>query len=98
MAEPPTSEWTPNYDLTRARRDAPLDARWKRLPGVVRHTFTHFPLELTVFFAEVAGGARAPHGTRWTPRSSLAEEALPGVMRKVLAHALERQIAPATSP
>ncbi|MFL4987837.1 MAG: A/G-specific adenine glycosylase, partial [Microvirga sp.] len=34
MAEPPTSAWAPDYDLARAMLDAPLDARWTRLPGV----------------------------------------------------------------
>jgi A/G-specific adenine glycosylase len=89
MTEPPTSDWTPEYDLARAILDAPLDARWKRLPGVVRHAFTHFPLELTVFFAKIGRSTPPPEGMRWTPRASLAEEALPGSMKKVLAHALE---------
>ncbi|HEX8662692.1 MAG TPA: A/G-specific adenine glycosylase [Beijerinckiaceae bacterium] len=89
MSEPPTSDWAPDYDLAKAMLDAPLDARWKRLPGVVHHTFTHFPLELTVFLAKVAAGTAAPEGMRFAPRRGLAEEALPGVMRKVLAHALE---------
>ena len=40
----------------------PLEARWRRLPGVVRHVFTHFPLELTVFLARVARDAPAPEG------------------------------------
>ena len=88
MAEPPTSAWEPDYDPARAMLDAPLDARWKRLPGVVRHVFTHFPLELTVFYATVARDTPAPEAMRWTPRLRLAEEALPGSMRKVLAHAL----------
>ena len=88
MSEPPTSDWAPDYDLAKAMLDAPLDARWKRLPGVVRHTFTHFPLELTVFLARVAAGTAAPEGMRWAPRRGLGDEALPGVMRKVLAHAL----------
>lgn len=89
MAEPPTSAWDAHYDVAKAMLDAPLEARWKRLPGVVRHTFTHFPLELTVFFAKVGVEMLPPEGMRWSPRRSLAEEALPGVMRKVLAHALE---------
>ena len=88
MAEPPTSAWEPDYDLARAMLDAPLDARWKRLAGVVRHGFTHFPLELTVFFASVPRETPAPESMRWTPRLNLAEEALSGAMRKVLAHAL----------
>jgi A/G-specific adenine glycosylase len=89
MTEPPTSEWDAAYDPARAMLDAPLEARWRRLPGVVRHTFTHFPLELTVFFAKAARDMPAPDGMRWTRRQDLAGEALPGAMRKVLAHALD---------
>jgi A/G-specific adenine glycosylase len=53
----------------------------------VTHVFTHFPLELTVYRAEVAASTRAPNGMRWVPVATLAGEALPNVMRKVLAHA-----------
>jgi A/G-specific adenine glycosylase len=88
MAEVPTSAWEADYDPARAMLDAPLEARWKRLPGTVRHVFTHFPLELTVFYAAVSRDTAAPDGMRWTPRLRLAQEALPGAMRKVLAHAL----------
>lgn len=70
MAEPPGSAWEPDYDVAAALLDAPLDARWKRLPGLVRHGFTHFPLELTVFVARVALATPAPAGTRFTPRSA----------------------------
>jgi A/G-specific adenine glycosylase len=61
---------------------------WRRTAGVVRHVFTHFPLELTVYAAHVPARARAPDGTRWIAISDLAGEALPSLMRKVLAHAL----------
>ena len=88
MAEPPTSEWAPDYEPSRAVLDAPIEARWQRLPGIVRHVFTHFPLELTVLFARVPKGTPAPQDMRWTPRLQLHEEALPGAMKKVLAHAL----------
>lgn len=88
MVEPPTSAWEPDYDPASAMLDAPLEARWKRLPGVVRHVFTHFPLELTVLFATVSRDTPAPDGMRWTPRGQLGQEALPGSMRKVLVHAL----------
>lgn len=98
MAEPPTSAWAPDYDPARALLDAPLDARWKRLPGTVRHVFTHFPLELTVFLARVAAGTAAPEGMRFTPRAALAEEPLPGAMKKVLAHALEQKPAAPPAP
>jgi len=62
---------------------------WRRLPGVVRHVFTHFPLELSVYAAEAAKQTAAPPGTRWVPLAALRAEALPSVMRKVVAHALE---------
>jgi A/G-specific adenine glycosylase len=88
MAEPPTSAWEPDYEPSRAVLDAPMEARWQRLPGIVRHVFTHFPLELTVLFAKVPKGTPAPEDMRWTPRMQLHEEALPGAMKKVLAHAL----------
>jgi A/G-specific adenine glycosylase len=86
MAEVPSSAWEADYDLSRALADAPVSAEWRRLPGLVRHTFTHFPLELTVLVAEL-GDAPPPEGMRWTARKGLEREALPGVMRKVLAHA-----------
>lgn len=89
MAEPPTSAWTPDYDPAKGLLDAPLDARWKRMAGIVKHTFTHFPLELTVFSARLSAGAVAPEGMRFTPRAALDSEPLPGVMKKVLAHALQ---------
>ena len=99
MAEPPTSAWAADYDLTRAALDAPLEADWRRLPGLVRHTFTHFPLELTVYVADMSAATPAPEGMRWSPRAALADEALPNAMRKVLAHALkgQAQIRPSSS-
>ena len=88
MAEVPTSEWRADYDPAQGILDAPLEARWRRLPGTVGHVFTHFPLELTVFFTRASLGAAAPEAARWTAREALAAEPLPKVMRKVLAHAL----------
>ena len=98
MAEPPGSAWEPDYDAAAALLDAPLDARWKRLPGLVRHGFTHFPLELTVFVARVALSTPAPAGMRFTPRAALDDEPLPGLMRKVLAHALDPKPEPEAKP
>jgi adenine-specific DNA glycosylase len=61
---------------------------WRRVPGMVRHVFTHFPLELVVYAADVPAGARAPKGTRWVALDAVAGEALPSLMRKVIAHGL----------
>jgi A/G-specific adenine glycosylase len=77
----------------RARRNCAKDEEkfsWHRLSGVVTHVFTHFPLELTIYTAEIPADTHAPEGARWTPIADLDGEALPTVMRKVAAHALER--------
>jgi len=62
--------------------------RWRRKAGVVTHVFTHFPLELVVYTAQVAARTAAPQGMRWVPVATLKDEALPNVMRKAIAHGL----------
>jgi A/G-specific adenine glycosylase len=92
MTEVPGSDWRAGQDDEAALAQAPpLNgvARWHRKTGVVTHVFTHFPLELVVYTAKVAAGARAPKGMRWVPVATLAEEALPSVMRKAIAHGLD---------
>jgi len=91
MTEVPTSDWTHAFDADAALVNAPRLGRasWQRVPGVVRHVFTHFPLELVVHRAKVAAATRPPAGTRWIALADVAGEALPNVMRKVVAHALE---------
>jgi A/G-specific adenine glycosylase len=91
MTEVPTSDWLAAQDDKAALRQAPTlkgIARWHRKAGVVTHVFTHFPLELVVYTASVAARARAPEGMRWVPIATLQDEALPNVMRKVIAHGL----------
>jgi A/G-specific adenine glycosylase len=93
MTEVPTTDWTTDFDEADALAGAPrLTARpsiaWRRLPGVVRHVFTHFPLELSVYVAELPPTAQAPSATRWIRISELGGEALPSLMRKVVAHAV----------
>jgi A/G-specific adenine glycosylase len=91
MSEVPTTAWSADYDLARALAEAPAyRTRWRKLPGVVTHTFTHFPLELTVYAARVPADAPASRDARFVPIGELANEALPNVMRKVIAHAIER--------
>jgi A/G-specific adenine glycosylase len=91
MSEVPGSEWTPDFNPAKARASGPklgADLRWRRRAGVVNHVFTHFPLALTVFVAEAPRALKAPKGTRWVAVNQLKQEALPNVMRKVIAHAL----------
>jgi A/G-specific adenine glycosylase len=94
MTEVPGSEWRAAQDDKAALKQAPDlkgVTRWHRKAGVVTHVFTHFPLELVVYTATVPPRTRAPEGTRWVPIATLADEALPNVMRKVVAHGLARQ-------
>ncbi len=91
MTEVPTSEWLAGQDDAAALEQAPSlkgVARWHRKAGVVTHVFTHFPLELAVYTATVPPRTRAPEGMRWVPVATLADEAFPNVMRKVVAHGL----------
>jgi A/G-specific adenine glycosylase len=60
------------------------------MAGVVRHVFTHFPLELIVYMSEVPSRTAAPKGTKWIKVAELDGEALPSLMRKVIAHALPK--------
>ncbi len=92
MTEVPGSEWLAGQDDKAALSQAPVlkgITRWHRKAGVVTHVFTHFPLELVVYTSDVAARTRAPEGMRWVPVATLADEALPNVMRKAIAHGLD---------
>jgi A/G-specific adenine glycosylase len=91
MTEVPGSIWLAAQEDKIALKQAPVlkgIARWHRKVGVVTHVFTHFPLELVVYTARVAARSRAPEGMRWVPIATLRDEALPNLMRKVIAHGL----------
>jgi A/G-specific adenine glycosylase len=98
MTEVPTTPWTHDFDAEAALREAPrlerAQPRWRRLPGVVSHVFTHFPLELVVYRAQCPRDAVAPAGARWIALEDLGGEALPSLMRKVVAHALGKGLRP----
>lgn len=85
MMEVPSSEW--GERLPR-KHDVVEVSGWKKLPGLVEHTFTHFHLELTVM--TVAADIGLPDQSfRWVAREALGGEALPTVMRKVVAHVVQ---------
>jgi A/G-specific adenine glycosylase len=92
MTEVLTGAWTHDFDEGAALAEAPrlpgTRLTWRRISGSVTHVFTHFPLELAVFRAKASPGAVAPEGARWVALADIAGEALPSLMRKVLAHAL----------
>jgi A/G-specific adenine glycosylase len=87
MHEPPMSPWEKGFPAEPFNH-APLKTNYRKLPGIVRHGFTHFELELQVFRAEGLDPKKASGAGEWAPIEGLARFALPSVMRKVIDHAL----------
>ncbi len=93
MMELPSTPWREApWPAGAARATAPPADGWTALPGVVRHTFTHFHLKLAVWAGRASGIAPLVAGAkgRWVPLDGLGDMALPSVMRKTVCHALER--------
>ncbi len=67
--------------------EAPAAIRWRRVPGTVRHVFTHLTLELELRLGRIDDarhiGVEEPI---WCPPGSLDSLALPTLTRKLLAH------------
>jgi A/G-specific adenine glycosylase len=81
MHELPSSPWAAGpLDLADALRHAPIAADWRLRPAQVRHTFSHFVLELGL----VEAATETPPPGLWCRSDRLAELALPTVMRKLL--------------
>jgi A/G-specific adenine glycosylase len=89
MMEIPSTPWRETrWEMAEALPEAPLAAEWRALPGLVRHTFTHFHLDITL----VAGRTGANPQVRgiWCPLDQLGDQALPTLMRKLVRHALAK--------
>ena len=88
MMEIPSTPWTEGQTVRPARL-APVKARWRPMATGVSHTFTHFRLELAILRASVPGETAftADGEFRWVKPSDLADEALPSLMRKIVAAA-----------
>jgi len=90
MTEVPGSDWSEDFDREQAAGAAPFPASWQKRAGEVKHTFTHFHLRLDVYRADIAASAvPALNGAWWSAPDMLEDEALPTVMRKALAAALD---------
>ena len=72
----PGSEWREDP----VQGDPPMNGVWREVDAV-RHTFTHFHLELSVFVAD--GVAGDPLSGSFLPRDQFSPTDLPTVMRKV---------------
>ncbi len=84
MPEVPSAGFTTAKDpAPDPARDAPVPADWRAVPGTVRHTFTHFHLELTIWTAHICDKDAAGLEGEWHTPARLAEVGLPTVMRKV---------------
>ncbi len=88
MTEIPSTEWTAEAPGEAAALcAAPAAAEWEALAGLVRHTFTHFHLELTVWRGRLRDW-EAVDGF-WVLPDRLGAAGLPSIMRKIAKHALE---------
>ncbi len=96
MLEFPSSPWGPGRFPARTTTTTTLfpgvpPALWRHPPHAqVRHTFSHFALELQVAIAQTSARA-APRGGLWLAPRSADQEALPSVMHKVLRVALRER-------
>ena len=95
MMEVPSTDWGEKWvSDEEAVRLAPVRADWWPVPDVVSHVFTHFKLQMKVHRTVVpvettlnfwADGRRC----HWISRHDLEAQALPSVMRKIIAHAMK---------
>lgn len=81
MSEVPGTDWSEN---SKAESTKPMAGRWKTVAHPVEHTFTHFSLKLSIERADVGDGVPPPAGHWWAAAATLANEALPSVMKKAI--------------
>ena len=79
MTEVPSTAWTHKLEEADALAQAPLKLKWRRLPGVVEHGFTHFPLQQSVYVATAPAAMRAPSRRRARSRGLRLGRAAPSL-------------------
>ena len=93
--EVPSTAWEAELPLAKdALRGAPVRAQWWPVPVEVVHVFTHFRLQVQVYRALVPADAALqlwaePARCKFVARRDLHAEALPSLMRKIIARGLE---------
>ncbi len=87
MMEFPSTEWLEkDLPVQEAKKQGPGPALWSEVPGMVRHTFTHFHLELTVLKGKVSGNPSV--NGKWVHPDDFKDHALPTVMKKISKHVI----------
>lgn len=85
MSAVPTNDWSAKKDGEKNKDSIPFKAKWDKC-GIVKHTFTHFHLELEVYqtiLDEKIDKTKIPKGW-WAKQKNINNEALPSLMKKTL--------------
>ena len=75
-----STDWVEGTWQTDEALAAAIKTDWQMVSGMVRHSFTHFHLELTVFRGR-SSREREPRGV-WCEVEKFGDHALPTVMKK----------------
>ncbi len=99
MIEIPSSPWIEQEKGTnqqeKPEKSAPFKGRWRKNKcKAVRHTFTHFHLEIDIWLAQAKRTEKLTNVAeeqrcRWVHIAELDSQALPTLMRKIAASAVE---------
>ncbi len=85
MMEFPSTGWRDEeWGFEEAIKEAPAPAQWLSVPGNIRHTFTHFHLELTVLTGR--NEQKRANKEIWSSPNHFSNYALPTLMKKVVRH------------
>lgn len=87
MTEVPGTSWGEEHPVS-PYAAAPFQAGWSKRCGTIRHTFTHFHLEVEVVTSPFPMDQAPAKDSWWTPMEQVSGEALPTVMKKILEAAL----------
>ncbi len=87
MSEVPCSDWSAHKDGETGSNAAPFSTDWQPL-GLITHSFTHFHTDMKVYYCLL--NDRVNVDGRWIAKEVVMSEALPNLMKKVIANVLEQ--------